>query len=51
MEEIFMENKAVIMRKYETIDKCIKRINEEYENEANNLNDYRKMDVIVLNLE
>lgn len=26
-----MENKAVILNKYESIEKCINRINEEYE--------------------
>lgn len=46
-----MENKAVIINKYETIEKCINRINEEYENNAENLEDYRKMDMIVLNLQ
>lgn len=46
-----MENKAVIINKLESIQKCIKRINEEYENNPNNLNDYRKMDAIVLNLQ
>ena len=46
-----MENKAVIINKYETIEKCINRINEEYENNSKNLEDYRKMDMIVLNLQ
>lgn len=31
MEVLFMENKAVILNKFETIEKCINRINEEYE--------------------
>lgn len=46
-----MENKAVILNKFETIEKCINRINEEYENNPENLDDYRKMDMIVLNLQ
>lgn len=46
-----MENKAVILNKFETIEKCINRINEEYEGNSNNLKDYRKMDMIVLNLQ
>lgn len=46
-----MENKAVIINKYDSIQKCINRINEEYENNPENLNDYRKMDGIVLNLQ
>ena len=46
-----MENKAVILSKIDTIEKCIKRINEEYENNPDNLYDYRKTDMIVLNLQ
>ena len=46
-----MENKAVILNKYESIERCLKRINEEYNNDANNLNDYTKSDAIVLNLQ
>ena len=46
-----MENKAVILNKFETIEKCINRINEEYQNESENLKDYRKVDMIVLNLQ
>lgn len=46
-----MENKSVILNKFETIEKCINRINEEYQNNQENLNDYRKMDMIVLNLQ
>ena len=46
-----MENEAVILNKYEIIDRCIKRINEEYQNKPENLEDYRKMDCIVLNLQ
>lgn len=46
-----MENKGVILNKFETIEKCINRINEEYQNNPENLDDYRKMDMIVLNLQ
>ena len=46
-----MENKAVIMNKYESIEKCIERIKEEYEGNAENLEDYRRNDAIVLNLQ
>ena len=46
-----MENKSVILNKFETIEKCINRINEEYQNNPENLNDYRKRDMIVLNLQ
>ena len=46
-----MENKSVILNKFETIEKCINRINEEYEGNSKNLKDYRKMDMIVLNLQ
>lgn len=46
-----MENKLVILNKYETIEKCINRINEEYEGTPSNLEDYRRNDAIVLNLQ
>ena len=46
-----MENEAVLINKYETIEKCINRINEEYEEKPKNLQDYRRMDCIVLNLQ
>lgn len=46
-----MENKAVIINKMDSVQRCINRIQEEYENNPDNLNDYRKMDGIVLNLQ
>lgn len=46
-----MENEAVIINKYESIQKCIKKIEEEYEGNIDNLYDYRKLDPIVLNLQ
>ena len=46
-----MENEAVIINKYDSIQKCIKRIEEEYDNNIENLSDYRKLDPIVLNLQ
>ena len=46
-----MENKAVIINKYDILNRCINRINEEYENNSENLEDYRKLDCIVLNLQ
>lgn len=46
-----MENKSVILNKYETIEKCINRINEKYEDTPSNLEDYRRNDAIVLNLQ
>ncbi len=46
-----MENKAVILNKYESIEKCINRINEEYAGDANNLNIVSKNDAIILNLQ
>lgn len=46
-----MENKAVILNKFEIIEKCINRVNEEYEGDSENLKDYRKMDMIVLNIQ
>ncbi len=46
-----MENEAVILNKYEIVERCINRINEEYENNSENLEDYRRLDCIVLNLQ
>lgn len=46
-----MENKAVIINKMDSIQRCIKRIQEEYNDNPENLNDYRKMDAIILNLQ
>ena len=46
-----MENIAVIINKYEIIKRCINRINEEYAENPDSLEDYRKEDCIVLNLQ
>ena len=46
-----MENKAVILNKYESIERCINRINEEYQGDRSSLEDYTKEDAIILNLQ
>ncbi len=46
-----MENKAVILNKFESIERCINRINEEYQGDKNSLDDYTKEDAIILNLQ
>jgi len=46
-----MENEVVIINKYESIERCINRIKEEYEGNLENLEDYRRLDSIVLNLQ
>lgn len=46
-----MENKAVIINKYEIVNRCIQRIQEEYENNPENMQDYKRLDCIVLNLQ
>ena len=46
-----MENQLVIINKSIIVENCLSRINEEYENNANNLKDYTKKDSIVLNLQ
>ena len=46
-----MENEAIILNKFESIERCIQRIQEEYDGNPENLQDYRKMDSIVLNLQ
>lgn len=46
-----MENEAIILNKFESIERCILRIQEEYDNNPENLEDYRRLDSIVLNLQ
>ncbi len=46
-----MENEAIILNKFESIERCIRRIHEEYDNNPENLEDYRRLDSIVLNLQ
>lgn len=41
----------VIINKSETIMRCIKRIEEEYDHDKNNLNNYTKQDAIILNIQ
>lgn len=46
-----MESENVIFSKFETIERCIGRIREEYQENPESLDDYRKVDMIVLNLQ
>lgn len=41
----------VIFNKIEIIERCVKRINEVYENNFENLKDYTKQDSIILNIQ
>lgn len=41
----------IIINKIETIKKCIKRVNEEYENDSLNLKNCTKQDSIILNIQ
>lgn len=41
----------VIFNKIEIIERCLKRINEEYNGEANNLRNLTKQDSIILNIQ
>lgn len=41
----------IILNKVNIIERCIKRIHEEYENNPNNLQNYTKQDSIILNLQ
>lgn len=43
--------KDVILNKLETIRRCIRRINEEYEDKVDNLHNFTKQDSIILNLQ
>ncbi|WP_028402306.1 type VII toxin-antitoxin system HepT family RNase toxin [Ectobacillus panaciterrae] len=44
-------NNDVILNKIATIQRCINRINEEYENNPLNLENYTKQDSIILNIQ
>lgn len=46
-----MGNELVIINKYSIIERCIKRINEIYNNNAKNLENFDKQDAIMLNLQ
>jgi len=46
-----MGNELVIINKYSIIERCIKRINEIYDNNAKNLENFDKQDAIILNLQ
>ena len=41
----------ILINKIQTIKKCIKRINDEYDNNSENLNDLTKQDAIILNIQ
>lgn len=41
----------IIINKIETIERCINRINEVYDGDPENLNDYTKQDSIILNIQ
>ncbi|MEG6616143.1 DUF86 domain-containing protein [Peptococcaceae bacterium 1198_IL3148] len=44
-------SKDVILNKVQVIERCIKRINEEYDGNPDNLNNYTKQDSIILNIQ
>lgn len=46
-----MENEVVLINKYGIIERCIKRIEEIYDNNPANLENYDKQDAIILNLQ
>lgn len=41
----------IILNKIEVIERCLKRINEEYDNNPENLKNYTKQDSIILNIQ
>jgi len=45
-----MEN-DVVLNKVSTIERCLKRINEEYDDNPENLENYTKQDSIILNIQ
>jgi uncharacterized protein YutE (UPF0331/DUF86 family) len=44
-------SKDVILNKVQVIERCIKRINEEYADNPDNLSNYTKQDSIILNIQ
>ncbi|MBV7272237.1 DUF86 domain-containing protein [Clostridiaceae bacterium UIB06] len=44
-------SKDVILNKISVIERCMKRINEEYQNDFENLKNYTKQDSIILNIQ
>ncbi|PEJ50764.1 MULTISPECIES: DUF86 domain-containing protein [unclassified Bacillus (in: firmicutes)] len=44
-------NNQVILNKISTIERCISRINEVFDNNSSNLHDYTKQDSIILNIQ
>ena len=46
-----MVNNDVILNKAATIERCLKRIHEEYAGNPDNLKDYTKQDSIILNIQ
>lgn len=49
--KVSIENKAVVISKYDIIKNCINRIDEEYNSNHENLEDYIKEECIILNLQ
>lgn len=49
--KVSIENKAIVISKYDIIKNCINRINEEYNSNHENLEDYIKEECIILNLQ
>lgn len=43
--------KDVILNKVQIIERCLARINEEYDNNEENLKNYTKQDSIILNIQ
>lgn len=41
----------IIINKIATIERCLNRINDEYENNSDNLKNYTKQDAIILNIQ
>jgi len=48
---VLLMDKDIVLNKINTIERCIKRIKEEYCNDPENLKDYTKQDSIILNIQ
>lgn len=50
-EEVYLEMNDVILNKTTTIERCVRRIHEVYEENQKNLTDFTKQDSIILNIQ
>jgi len=50
-QDSFIENKDIVLNKVETIERCVRRVQEVYDGNPNHFKDFTKQDSIVLNIQ